>query len=147
MTRYVDNALVRSHAGRGLLLQQLRVMVVDGDPDTANAQVRVLEDLGQRAGCAYSGQTALGLACELRPQVVLLAMQLNDMNAFQMTRQLRQMPWMRRARIIGQCEKPDEEGLERALAAGMDALIRRPPPVEQMIGLLQRQGPRSAMWF
>ena len=49
----------------------LRVLVVDDDPDTVDSTLLVLEVWGYDPFGAYDGATALALAAERRPHVVL----------------------------------------------------------------------------
>lgn len=52
--------------------RQLRVLVVDDDPDNANSTAILLNLFGHRVYVAFNGTNALHLAKTVRPDVVLL---------------------------------------------------------------------------
>ncbi len=68
------------------------VLVVEDDRDQAAICAAILQHHGYRVLCARNGAEALVLACEARPQVVLLDLRLPDMHGTEVFAALRQNP-------------------------------------------------------
>ncbi|MEP7273604.1 MAG: PAS domain S-box protein, partial [Acidobacteriota bacterium] len=63
--------------------QILRVLVVDDNLDSADMLVMTLQIFGHKAQAAYSSETALEMAMEYQPDVILLDIGLGDMDGYQ----------------------------------------------------------------
>jgi twitching motility two-component system response regulator PilH len=66
----------------------LKVLIVDDSPAQVLGLSRILEQAGHRALVAHSGEQAIELACEQRPQVILMDIVMPGMNGYQATRRL-----------------------------------------------------------
>jgi signal transduction histidine kinase len=69
--------------------QQLRILVVDDNHDSAISMTLLLELQGHEVHVAHAGQTALTIAIEKRPDVILLDIGMPGMNGYEVARQLR----------------------------------------------------------
>jgi len=66
-----------------------RILIVDDDVDAANALASLLQSSGYGdARVAYTGATALALAVEFVPTVLFADLDLPDMSAYDLARQL-----------------------------------------------------------
>lgn len=70
----------------------LRVLVVDDNVDAAQSLGLLLEESGHDVQTAYDGLTALEVALEYRPNVVLLDIGLPGIDGFEVAKRLRQQP-------------------------------------------------------
>jgi CheY-like chemotaxis protein len=69
-------------------VQRRRVLVVDDDPDSTSFLALLLNSDGHDVRTAPDGATALGLAADLRPDIVLLDLGLHP-DGYQIARELR----------------------------------------------------------
>ncbi|HUR40917.1 MAG TPA: response regulator [Verrucomicrobiae bacterium] len=83
-------------------LPSQRVLLVDDDRGVVDAQAVLLETLGQDVRCASDGATALKIAVEFRPQVVLLDLDMPGMSGLEVARRLRILHPTRNARLVAQ---------------------------------------------
>ncbi len=74
---------------RGVILDVVRVLVVDDYRSIANALCRHLRVLGHEARAVYSGKEALVEANAFAPHLVLLDLVLPDMTGYEVANELR----------------------------------------------------------
>ena len=67
----------------------LRILVVDDNQDSAISMTLLLELQGHEVHVAHAGQTALRVATDKRPDVILLDIGMPGMNGYEVARQLR----------------------------------------------------------
>jgi CheY-like chemotaxis protein len=73
----------------------LRVLVVDDCPDTVWCLASLARMWGHDARTACDGETALRVAAEFKPDVVLVDLGLPGLDGFEVTRRLREIPGLR----------------------------------------------------
>ena len=114
-----------------------RILIVDDDVDAADALASLLQSVGYGdARVAYTGATALALAVEFVPTVVLVELELPDMNGYEVARQLSRHPQLQSLRLVAltaqQCAsrpRTRARGWDRALSdqarrlGGLDELF------------------------
>jgi signal transduction histidine kinase len=71
-------------------LPSRRILVVDDNGDAADALGAVLETIGQQATVAYSGESAIQVARQQRPQVAFVDLMMPGMSGSETARRLRQ---------------------------------------------------------
>ena len=103
---------------------RLRVLVVDDDPTVRGVLTTLLGFEGVDVTTADDGPSALAMAQHLRPDVILLDVNLPGKDGFAVCRELKLRDAAERVVMItGRAAKEDElEGL----AAGADAFLRKP---------------------
>ncbi|MEF2145157.1 MAG: response regulator [Desulfovibrionaceae bacterium] len=107
----------------------LRILVVDDNPLHADTTAALLRKIGCDIQVALNGASALILAREHHPKVVLLDLQLPDMTGFELTARLRQeqdagtLPELLIIALTGHA-LPDH--LEQCRAAGMNGHLAKP---------------------
>ncbi|MBV9998480.1 MAG: PAS domain S-box protein [Verrucomicrobia bacterium] len=110
---------------------QLRVLVVDDNVDAADALAAVVHLAGHAAQVAYEGSTALALAPQFKPHLVLLDIGLPGMDGHAVGRALRQRPETKDTVLVavtgwGQAEdrrKSQEAGFARHLVKPVDPAV------------------------
>jgi DNA-binding response OmpR family regulator len=103
------------------------ILTVNDDSDVRETIGRVL----QRAGCyhvlqAADGPSALRMAREHRPDVIILDAALADTNSFELCQQLRGMPWVGDTPILFLSGQPTPQQIALALDHGGDSVMPRP---------------------
>jgi signal transduction histidine kinase/DNA-binding response OmpR family regulator len=119
-----------------------RILVVDDLAASAETLTMLLEMEGFEVKTAHEGMSALKLAEEFRPDVVLLDIGLPGMNGFEVAHRLRNQPQSRDALLIALTGYGEAESRSRAVQAGFDFHMVKPADVNQLLGLLA--DPRNA---
>ncbi|WP_303827285.1 response regulator [Asticcacaulis taihuensis] len=124
----------------------LRVLVVDDNQASADTLHWTVELFGDTVKSCHDGKTALKLAADFRPDVVLLDIGMPGMDGLQVCEALRAMPDLKHVKIIAQTGWGDEQMRRKTATAGFDLHLVKPvdPHVlEDMLWLL-RSGRKAA---
>ena len=116
-------------------LARQRVLIVEDNRDTASMMNLMLTEWGQETRIAHDGASALDMANEFRPHVVLLDVGLPKLHGYEVARRLRQQEWARDTYVIaitGWGLEADRHGE----AAGIDQRLLKPVDPEALRGLL-----------
>jgi two-component system, cell cycle response regulator DivK len=103
-----------------------RILVVEDNPTNMSLATVVLEGAGHAVLGARDAETALRLARELQPDLILMDIQLPKMDGLEATALLKQDPatrWIPVIALTALAMKGDEE---RIRAAGCDGYIAKP---------------------
>lgn len=101
-----------------------RVLVVDAHPDAADTVGAILAAKGHRVELAYSALSALADAERLRPDAILLDLDLPRMSGYDVARRLRAQPELRATLFIALSGNTDDEAA--AHAAGFHRYLSKP---------------------
>jgi CheY-like chemotaxis protein len=113
-----------------------RVLIVDDDAESADALRALVEIWGHEAEVAYDGATALRLARQDPPHVVILDLGLPDVDGCEVARALRVRPSTRSIAIIVLTGYGDDEDIRRSDRAGSDAFVLKPGNLDRLRDLL-----------
>lgn len=104
-----------------------RILIVDHVVDAADALAALLQSAGHGdARVAYTGATALALALEFVPTVLLLDLDLPDMSGYDVARRLSQHPQLQKLRLIALTSSSEHPGRELAREAGIERYLVKP---------------------
>ena len=121
------------------------VLVVDGDDAGRLAFVAALEEARYVVCVASTRASALKLARELRPSIVVLERELPDGDGFKIIPELRRFEGMHEVPVIALTA--DEGQLTGSLEAGCDAFLEKPCAAEVLVvhvrRLLALRNPKS----
>jgi two-component system CheB/CheR fusion protein len=112
----------------------VRVLIVDDCVDTVDSLTTLLQFQGVEVRVAYDGLSALKVAQEFRPRVVLLDLGLPALDGWEVARQLKaldQAPYL--VAVTGHAGDRDRE---RSKAAGIDLHLAKPVDPDLIILLL-----------
>jgi len=109
-----------------LELQGKRVLVVDDNLDSAEMIAALVARWGHRTEQAHDGPSALKLALDFRPDVVLLDIGLPEMDGYEVARRLRASGGSPRPRIIAVSGYGREVDRLKSAAAGFDSHLVKP---------------------
>ncbi|MGC4000879.1 MAG: PAS domain S-box protein [Anaeromyxobacter sp.] len=110
------------------------ILVIEDNLDTAESLKDVLELAGHAVRTAPDGLSGLARAAEERPEVVLCDIGLPGIDGYEVARRLRADPAMQRVRLIALTGYAQPEDRRRAVEAGFDAHLAKPPD----LALLQK---------
>ncbi|MBL8481297.1 MAG: response regulator, partial [Rhodocyclaceae bacterium] len=119
-------------------LAGLRVLVVDDTEINCDVARGILEAEGAKVTTASGGQQALEflqtdpVACD----IVLMDIQMPDMDGYEATRRIRQLPGLAALPIVALSAGALKSQRDAALAAGLDDYLSKPFDVEQIVRVL-----------
>ena len=104
-----------------------RILIVDDDVDAAAGLASLLQAAGYGdTRVAHTGGTALALAVEFVPTVLLVDLNLPDMSGYDVARQLSQHPQLQNLRLIALTANSEHPGRELAREAGIERYLIKP---------------------
>ena len=105
---------------------QHRILVVDDNDDSLTSLAMLVRMMGGEVRTAVDGPTALEIARQFRPEVVLLDLGLPVMNGYEVGRRMREMPEAQGAILVAQTGWGQDEDRRRSAEAGFDAHLVKP---------------------
>jgi len=116
----------------------LRVLVVEDNVDAADSLSMLLRLYGHNVEVARSGPTALEMASDSRPDVVLLDIGLPGMDGYQVAERLREMPGLKGVVICALTGyTPSESDRLRHQESGFDHYFVKPVSLEKLREVFQ----------
>jgi signal transduction histidine kinase/DNA-binding response OmpR family regulator len=116
--------------------QATRVLVVDDLVASAESLEALLAIHGYIVKCATDGESALRVAAEMKPDVVVLDIGLPDMTGYELARYLRQGSDCPAALMIALSGYGQEENIRQAMEAGVDHYLVKPADPSALLELL-----------
>ena len=114
-----------------------RVMVVDDNISSAKTMGWTMELLGNEVQLAHDGPSAIALAKEYKPEMVLLDIGLPGMNGYDVCRILREIPDLSQTIFVAQTGWGQEEHRRRSREAGFDHHLVKPVDMEALQKILE----------
>src|SRR5262249_39764566 len=103
-----------------------RILVVDDFADAADSLAMVLKASGHEVRVSYSGEDALKVLEEMKPEVVLLDVGLPTMDGYEIARAIRQRPDSSGTLLVAITGYGEEGARQRSREAGFDAHLTKP---------------------
>jgi two-component system CheB/CheR fusion protein len=119
-----------------------RILVVEDNEDAAVTLRDLLELDGHEVHVAGDGETALRAALRLRPDVILCDVGLPGVDGYEVARRLRSSREADAITLVALTGYASQEDVERALGAGFDHHLGKPPDLDKLLRILARpRGP------
>ena len=115
----------------------LRILVVDDNVDAADSLAWLFRQLAHDVRTTHDGRSAIELATEFRPQVVVLDLGLPQLDGYEVSRRLRSLPDTRDAPIIAVSGYGQDEDRRRSSQAGFDHHFIKPVDFQSLLGVLR----------
>ena len=125
-------------------VRALRILIVEDNHDAADSLATVLQVWGHDVRLAFDGLAALDVAEAYEPDVILSDLGLPGMDGYELARRLRGRAGFGRAVMISLSGYGRDEDKRRALDAGFDHHLVKPPDVAVLAELLGRVAVMSA---
>ncbi len=113
------------------------VLLVDDNADNRSALKTMLSPLGFRIAEAADGRDALRKAAEFRPELIFMDLKMPEMDGFEATRRLRQMPMLNDVCVVSMSASAFVQTRRQSLAAGCDDFISKPIKIETLLDTLR----------
>jgi CheY-like chemotaxis protein len=124
-------------ANRACGVTRSRVLVVDDNHNACKFLSLFLEKRGYEVRAAYDGESALAIAQEFNPDVVLLDIRLPDMNGSELMRRLKGLDAINRTRFIAVSGYRD---IDLAGASEFDHFVEKPLDPAHLDAILRSIG-------
>jgi two-component system CheB/CheR fusion protein len=124
-------------------VRPLGVLVVEDNQDAADGLAMILRLWGHEVQVAFDGVGALEMAERHEPDVIISDLGLPGMDGYELARQLRQRPAFGKAVLVALSGYGREEDKRRALEAGFDHHVVKPPDLDALARLLGRVAARA----
>jgi len=121
---------------------KFRVLVADDNVDSTQAISRLLQLQGHDVRCAFDGASALAVAQEFDPDLILLDISLPDINGYEVLRRLREQSPAARPFVAAVTGFGQPEDHRRSREAGFDHHLVKPFGPDVLMAVLQSLGPR-----
>ena len=122
------------------------ILVADDEVPIVELVRFTLEDDRVQVVEAFDGITALELAGAVRPDLVLLDVQMPHLNGIEVCRRLRQTPECARMRIVMLSAAAQDEDRARGMAAGADEYLTKPFSPLALLALVHSLVPEVPTW-
>ena len=122
------------------------ILVVDDEPSIVDLVRFTLEDADLRVVEASDGAEALVLARRIKPDLILLDVQMPQLDGLEVCRQLRREPAFARAPIVLLTAAGQEADRARGLGAGADEYLTKPFSPLALLALVEALVPETRSW-
>jgi two-component system, cell cycle response regulator DivK len=102
------------------------ILIVDDNQDNRDLVRKILKNSGYQLHEACDGQTAVDMAQRLRPDLILMDIQLPVLDGYQAVARIRQLPEICRVPIIGLTSYAMKGDEDKVLQSGCDAYLAKP---------------------
>ena len=130
---------VRSAAQMKPSERRQRVLVVDDNADAAHMLTALLRMAGHEVQKAASGEEALRVGAQFKPDVAVLDIGLRDMSGHALARAIRQAPWGAAVTLVAVTGYGSPEDEQRSRDAGFAHHFTKPVAVEELLERLARR--------
>jgi CheY-like chemotaxis protein len=114
------------------------ILVVDDYPDALDIWALYLRSMGYRVSTAGDGESALAQAELLRPDLIVLDLELPRLSGFEVAERLRANPVTRAIPLIAATGYSHVKQLERARTAGFDQIVVKPCDPDTLVEEIER---------
>lgn len=114
----------------------LRILVVDDNQDSAVSMTMLLELQGHEVHVAHAGHTALRVAKDQQPDVILLDIGMPGMNGYEVARQLRSQEAFTNTLLVAITGYGRQSDVEQTQSAGFDHHLVKPVDYEKLQAML-----------
>ena len=115
-----------------------KILVVDDEPDVVQMMQRILESEGFEVLCAYDGISAVDIAENERPDLILLDLMMPMMSGYEVCRQLRTSTVTKEIPILCVTSAHAADSRQQAQAAGAQALLVKPFFSKELVAQVNR---------
>ncbi len=114
----------------------LRILVVDDNVDTVLSFSMLLKESGNEVRTAHDGPTAVQIATEYVPDVVLLDIGLPGLNGYEVAKQIRMQPTLKNVVLVALTGYGQESDRHASMEAGFNHHLIKPARLEQVRKIL-----------
>ncbi len=113
--------------------QRRTILYVEDNPDNKILVRRVLEAHGYSVVDADDGLSGIRLAQEIKPDLILMDINLPGMDGYEAATKIKSIPALRHVPIVALTANVMQGDRERSLAAGCDGYLPKPIDIDQLV--------------
>lgn len=113
-------------------MSDVQILYIEDDPSNRLLVRRILEAEGYFVAEAVSGLDGLELAAQMKPDLVLLDINLPEIDGYDLARRFRETPGLEKVPILALTANVMKGDRERSLEAGCDGYIQKPIDVDRL---------------
>jgi two-component system cell cycle response regulator DivK len=117
---------------RGKDMAQSTILYIEDNPENRLLVKRVLEAEGYKIIEAETGMGGLTKAEKIKPDLILMDINLPELDGYELTRRLKQMKHLIGVPVVAMTANVMKGDREKTLAAGCDGYIQKPIDVDQL---------------
>jgi CheY-like chemotaxis protein len=114
------------------------ILIVDDYPDALDIWTIYLQSMGYRVSTASDGAEAIEQALRLRPDLIVLDLELPRISGYDAAAQLRADSRTHHIPLIAATGFSHERQLDRAREAGFDQIVIKPFDPEELVAAIER---------
>ena len=114
----------------------LRILIVDDNVDTVLSFSMLLKETGNEVRTAHDGPTAVKIAMEYIPDVVLLDIGLPGLNGYEVAKQIRNQPSLKNVVLVALTGYGLESDRQASIEAGFSYHLIKPAKLDQVRKIL-----------
>lgn len=115
-------------------MSDVRILYIEDNPENRLLVRRVLEAEGYSVLEAEDGSSGLEMAARMRPDLILLDINLPEIDGYDLARRFRDMVGLEQVPILAITANVMKGDRERTLAAGCSGYIQKPIDVDRLPG-------------
>ena len=119
--------------------KKVRILVVEDDLSVQRLYQQLLSKLNHDVYCANNGKQALQMVSNISPDLILMDADMPEMNGFEATSRIKSNSSTRGIPIIMITGLHDTEHRVKALEAGVDDFLAKPPEKTEIIATIRSQ--------
>ena len=116
-----------------------RVLVVDDNADAAHTLTALLRMAGHEVQKAASGDEALRVGAQFKPEVAVLDIGMRDMSGYALAQAIRRAPWGAAVSLIAVTGHGAPDDIARSRDAGFAHHLTKPVIIDDLLELLARR--------
>jgi two-component system cell cycle response regulator DivK len=113
-------------------MSDVRILYIEDEPGNRMLVRRILEAEGFSVLEAMDGLSGLEIATQMKPDLILLDINLPEIDGYDLAKRFRETPNLRRTPILAITANVMHGDRERTLEAGCDGYIQKPIDVDQL---------------
>ncbi len=124
--------------------ESVRILVAEDNPVNQDVAATMLRRRGHRVDLAGNGREAIAAVRDTRYDVVLMDIQMPEVDGFEATAAIRQLPGCQDLPIIALTAHAFSAERERCLAAGMNGFLSKPFRAQELFAVVEGRGAGSS---
>jgi len=108
----------------------IKILIVDDNRDAATTLAMLVEGWGHEARVCFNGYSAIDIAYDFKPDLILLDIRLPDISGYEVARRLREEDIFRKTKICAVTAYPEHQDFASLEQAGFNFLILKPAKPE-----------------
>jgi DNA-binding response OmpR family regulator len=115
-----------------------KLLIIDDEPLTVDMLSTFLEMSGYICAKAYNGTDGLTLLQVEKPDILIVDLMMPDIEGFEVCQRVRAQVEYATVPIMIISARTDRESIDRAMAAGANAYLTKPPDLKLMLNEIKR---------